>query len=87
MNALKKLLARLKPVFSRVLPAVRAFLTRNTGLKILSVVLALLLWSYVITTNPAITRGKTLNGVPVSVSGETILASRNMAVNGFICNI
>lgn len=55
-------------------------LSHNLGLKLLSLVLSLLLWSYVITANPDITRDKILSGVDVSITGQAVLSSRNLAL-------
>lgn len=54
--------------------------TRNIGLKALSVIFALILWSYVITADPNITRDKTLSGIGISVSGQSVLTSRGLAM-------
>ncbi|MEG0934677.1 MAG: CdaR family protein [Clostridia bacterium] len=55
-------------------------LSKNLGLKLLSVVCALFLWSYVISSSPTITREKTLGAIDVTVSGQSVLASRGLAV-------
>ena len=52
----------------------------NLGWKILSVVLALLLWSYVISADSNITQNKMLAGVDVITSGLTVLQSRDLAL-------
>ncbi len=55
-------------------------ISHNLGMKLFSVVLALFLWSYVITANPDITRDKTLSSVDVNVTGQAVLTSRNLAL-------
>ncbi|MBR2572185.1 MAG: hypothetical protein IKE30_08710 [Clostridia bacterium] len=54
-------------------------LTNNFALKLLSVVCAVLLWSYVVSSSPNITREKTMN-VDISVTGQTVLSSRGLAL-------
>lgn len=54
--------------------------TRNIGLKVLAVVLALMLWSYVISSNTSITRVKTHYGLQGYVSGQNTLESYNLAM-------
>ena len=52
----------------------------NLGWKILSVVMALLLWSYIISADSTITQVKTLANVDVATSGLTVLQSRDLAL-------
>ncbi len=54
--------------------------TRNVGLKILSVIFALMLWSYVISSNASITRLKTHSGLQGYVSGQITLDAYNLAM-------
>lgn len=55
--------------------------TRNLGLKLISVICALCLWSYVIATNPDITQDKVLSGVSITVTGQSVLEeSRGLAL-------
>lgn len=49
---------------------------RNLGLKLLSVVLAVLLWNYVISTNSSITRFRTVTGLTGYLTGQS-----NMSAN------
>lgn len=58
----------------------KAMVTHNLGLKLLSLLAALFLWSYVITANPNITRDKTLSSIDVNVTGQSVLTSRNLAL-------
>ncbi len=69
-----------KKVLGGIGKAVRNFLSRDLGLKLLSVVFALFLWSFVITANPNITRLKTVSGIEASVSGQATLTYRGLAV-------
>lgn len=55
-------------------------LAHNLGLKMLSLLLAILLWNYVISTNTSITRMKTVNGLTGSVSGQSTLTSNQLAM-------
>lgn len=67
-------------LFIKYLKKAKQTVSRNIGLKLLSVLAALFLWSYVITANPDITRDKTLSGVGVNVTGQSLLTSRNLAL-------
>ena len=55
-------------------------LSNNPGYKILSLLLAILLWNYVITTNTSITRLKTLYGLSANVSGQSVLNGNQLAM-------
>ena len=48
---------------------VRQFFTKNIGYKILSVLIALFVWSYVISQDPTLTRDKIMNDATISVTG------------------
>ena len=54
--------------------------SHNLIWKILSVVVALILWSYIISVDSSITQLKTLANVDVATSGLTILQSRDLAL-------
>lgn len=69
-----------KAVLLKVWKAVQGVVSHNIGLKFLSILAALFLWSYVITTNPNITRNKTVNDISMNVTGQTVLTSRNLAL-------
>lgn len=71
-----KLLALLK----KYLKKFWALLSHNLGYKLLSVCIAVFLWSYVVYSNPNITRSKMVSGVDITVSGETVLDSRGFAL-------
>ena len=55
-------------------------LSHNFGLKILSLVMAILLWNYVITSNTSITRPKTISGLTGYISGQTTLNTYGLAL-------
>ena len=67
---------------ARVTPLRRMFgaLTDNLGLKLLSLLLAILLWNYVISSNPSITRPKTLFNITGYVSGQSTLNTYGLAL-------
>lgn len=72
-NLIKQLLAKAgKWIVSGV--------TRNTGLKLLAIALALMLWSYVISSDSDITRTKTHAGLQGYVSGQSSLDTYNLAL-------
>ena len=68
-DKLKQLPGKLRPV-----------LTRNIGLKLLSLVFAILLWSYVVTTNPSITRTKSITGLNAYINGQATLSAYRLAL-------
>ncbi len=57
-----------------------AVLSRNIGLKVLSLAFAVLLWSYVVATNPSITRNKTVTGLTAYMSGQATLNAYRLAL-------
>lgn len=65
----------------KLLPHLWTGLTHNFAYKFLSVLIALGLWSYVLYANPSITREKTLSGVDITVSGQSVLSSRGLALS------
>ena len=59
-----------------VVKAVRAvwgLVAHNFGLKLLSLLVAILLWNFVITSNSSITRTKTISGLGGYVTGQSVL--------------
>lgn len=54
--------------------------SHNLVWKILSVVIAILMWSYIVSADSSITRTKVLSSVDVSLSGQSVLQSRLLAV-------
>lgn len=55
-------------------------LSHNFGLKIMSLLLAILLWNYVVTSNTSITRSKEIEGLSGYVSGQTTLSTYGLAL-------
>ncbi len=55
-------------------------LSNNLAYKLLSLVLAILLWSYVISTNTSITRTKTVYNLTGYPNGQSTLADRRLAL-------
>ena len=64
----------------RLLRGAWGLLSHNIGLKLLSLLLAILLWNYVISTNTSITRSKTVAGLTGYVSGQASLAANGLAL-------
>ena len=69
-DKLKQLPKRLWPIF-----------THNIGLKLLALLFAVLLWSYVVTTNPSITRNKTIVGLSAYINGQATLNAYRLALS------
>lgn len=55
-------------------------LSRRFWLKLLSFLLAILLWNYVISSNSSITRGKTLTGLSGYITGQSTLSTYRLAL-------
>lgn len=55
-------------------------LSNNLGYKLLSLLLAILLWNYVITTNTSITRSKTIYNLTGTISGQSALNVNRVAL-------
>ena len=64
----------------RVARGIWGMLAKNVWLKLLSLLLAILLWNYVISTNTSITRKKTLTGITGYVTGQTALNANRLAL-------
>ena len=67
----------------RVAWSLRSFwrmLANNVWLKVLSLLLAILLWNYVISSNTSITRSKTIGGLTGYVTGQTTLNANRLAL-------
>ena len=67
----------------RVAWSLRSFwrmLANNVWLKVLSLLLAILLWNYVISSNTSITRSKTIAGLTGYVTGQTTLNANRLAL-------
>ena len=56
-------------------------LSNNLGYKLLSLLLAILLWNYVIATNSSITRDKTIFNLTGTVSGLSTLSENKLALS------
>lgn len=69
-----------KAGIKKLLPHLWRALSHNFAYKLLSVLIALGLWSYVIYANPSITRDKVLSGVDITVTGQSVLSSRGFAL-------
>ncbi len=79
-NKLRQLIARLEQVrfFGAIAKGVRTCWTRlfhHFGLKLLSLLIAILLWNFVITTNSSITRTKTITDLTGYISGQSVLSA------------
>lgn len=66
----------LKAVFIRL----KSALTHRIWLKLLSLLLALILWSYIINSTPSLTRSKKVEGLNVSISGASALSNNGLAL-------
>ena len=71
---------RLAERLARILAYIWQALSRNVWLKLLSLLLAVLLWNYVISTNTTITRSKTINGLTGYITGLTTLNANRLAL-------
>ncbi|NLF26758.1 MAG: hypothetical protein GX592_02575 [Clostridiales bacterium] len=65
----RKLFAALK----RFLKSFWGVLSHNLGLKLLSLLFAVLMWSYVVSSNPSITRHKSISGIDAYVTNQSVL--------------
>lgn len=77
-NKISQLIARMEAnrvmrVLIRACRGVWGLLSHNFGLKVLSLLLAVLLWYYVISTNTSITRTKTISGLTGYISNQSVL--------------
>ncbi|MDO4548531.1 MAG: CdaR family protein [Clostridia bacterium] len=79
--------AKLKAMSARLGKRVLHAATKGWPLKLLSLLVAVFLWSYVISTNPSITREKTVSDVDISVSGQAVLSGRGLALLTDIADI
>lgn len=64
----------------RVFKMLWTILSHNLGLKVLSLIMAVLLWNYVVSSNTSITRTKTLSGLTGYISGQTSLSMYGLAM-------
>lgn len=63
-----------------VLKAIWAVMSRNVVMKIVSLIFAIMLWSYVVSTNTSITRERTFTGLTGYVSGQATLEIYKIAL-------
>lgn len=66
---------RLSGAILRTVRAAWKLLANNFGMKMLSLLIAVLLWNFVISTNTSITRTKTISGLDGYISGQAIMNS------------
>lgn len=69
----------IKQLARDILRSIWSSMSHGFWLKLLSVLIAVILWSYVITTNPAITRPKVVD-VDIRLTGETSFKNQNLAL-------
>lgn len=55
-------------------------ISRHWGMKLLSLLLAILLWNYVVTSNQLITRNKTINGLTGYATSQATLSTYGLAL-------
>ena len=72
----KNIVGLLKKTARRVWGAI----SHNLAWKILSIILAIMLWSYIVSSDSSITQVKTLANVDVTTTGLTVLQSRDLAL-------
>ena len=70
----------MKDKFRSLLKSLWGVLSRNVALKLLSILFAIMVWSYVISTNPSITRTKTIDGITGYVTGQATLEVYDLAL-------
>ena len=70
----------LREALKQIGRTIRESATRHVGVKILSIILAIFLWAYVVSSDTSITRSKVLSGVGVQLTGQTILQRNNLAL-------
>ena len=58
-------------------------LSNNLGMKLLSLLLAILLWNYVISSNTSITRNKTIYGLTGYLNGQIVLNDNKLALTEY----
>ena len=55
-------------------------LSHNIGLKLLSLLFAVLLWSFVVSSNSSITRTKTISGIDAYITNQSVLTTYDLAL-------
>ena len=73
LSALKK--NRVTGPFLRACGRVWKLFSHNMGLKVLSLLVAVLLWNFVVTSNTSITRTKTISGLSGLINGQSVLSA------------
>ncbi len=67
-------------IIVRIIRSVWRALSNNLGYKLLSLLCALMLWSYVVSTDMTITRDRTVSNVSISTTGQTVLRDNTLAL-------
>lgn len=78
---MKQLITRVKAALPGIARAVWNFLTRRLWLKLISLLLALILWTYIISSTPSLTRTKIIESVSVTPSGANTLSAYTLAAS------
>ena len=78
---MKEYIARVKAALPGIARAVWGILTRRLWLKLLSLLLALVLWTYIISSTPSLTRTKLIENVSVTPSGANTLSAYTLAAS------
>ena len=76
----KEFFAKLRKWIAPQAKRLWAICSRRLWMKLLSLLLAILLWNYVVTSNTNITRTKTIAGLEGYVTGQSTLASYGLAL-------
>lgn len=77
---IKDLLRRVGAWMTALAKRLWTMLSRRTGMKILSLLLAILLWNYVVSSNNSITRTKTISGLNGYITGQSTLNTYGLAL-------
>ncbi len=76
---MKSFFSQIKTVLPRLLKGLWGIMTRRLWLKLLSLLLAVLLWTYIISTTPSLTRTRTISGISVTSLSASALSSYTLA--------
>ncbi|MCR4577635.1 MAG: hypothetical protein K5784_06995, partial [Clostridiales bacterium] len=85
-QALKALISRIKAALPRIWKWTLKVLTRRLWLKLISLVLAVILWTYIVMNVSSLTRTKTIENLSVTVPASSTLPSQ-LAVSTDIAGI
>lgn len=77
---MKKYLELLKSYLARFIKWLPGVFTQRLGLKVASLILALLIWTYIINNNSSLTRNKLITGVSVSAGPASTLSGYSLSV-------